>query len=476
MKILYKLLIISLIAAIISTASIIIYDHYLVKETVIIKESRTSSLVKSEDLLLNGNLQRHFLSSAPTNFIQAAKKATPAVVYIRASNGDSFQNMRGYNNAAGSGVIISSDGYIATNNHVIEDGTNITVVLNDRREFSAEIIGKDPTTDLALLKIEASELPYLVFGNSDSLQVGEWVLAVGNPFRLQSTVTAGIVSAKGRNINILDTEYGIESFIQTDAAVNPGNSGGALVNTNGELVGINTAIITYSGRYEGYSFAIPANLAMKVIFDLKEFGAVHRGLLGITAENLSVDRARQLGLPSPNGVHVVRVSPESGAHKAGIRRGDVILRIQGRRINTLPEMLEILGRFRPGDEVEVSYYRNGEEFTTLSILKNQLNTTDLVSVRKDKILTDLGFEVRDLLPSEERRLGKEGGVKVISIYRGSTIARTKMEPGYIITKMNEQAITSADQLVKMLEETRGRIFFEGHYEKYPGPWWYAFHR
>ncbi|TVR83131.1 MAG: PDZ domain-containing protein [Saprospirales bacterium] len=473
---LYKLLIISLIAAIISTASIIIYDHYLVKETVIIKESRTSSLVKSEDLLLNGNLQRHFLSSAPTNFIQAAKKATPAVVYIRASNGDSFQNMRGYNNAAGSGVIISSDGYIATNNHVIEDGTNITVVLNDRREFSAEIIGKDPTTDLALLKIEASELPYLVFGNSDSLQVGEWVLAVGNPFRLQSTVTAGIVSAKGRNINILDTEYGIESFIQTDAAVNPGNSGGALVNTNGELVGINTAIITYSGRYEGYSFAIPANLAMKVIFDLKEFGAVHRGLLGITAENLSVDRARQLGLPSPNGVHVVRVSPESGAHKAGIRRGDVILRIQGRRINTLPEMLEILGRFRPGDEVEVSYYRNGEEFTTLSILKNQLNTTDLVSVRKDKILTDLGFEVRDLLPSEERRLGKEGGVKVISIYRGSTIARTKMEPGYIITKMNEQAITSADQLVKMLEETRGRIFFEGHYEKYPGPWWYAFHR
>lgn len=469
-------MIISLIAAIISTASIIIYDHYLVKETVIIKESRTSSLVKSEDLLLNGNLQRHFLSSAPTNFIQAAKKATPAVVYIRASNGDSFQNMRGYNNAAGSGVIISSDGYIATNNHVIEDGTNITVVLNDRREFSAEIIGKDPTTDLALLKIEASELPYLVFGNSDSLQVGEWVLAVGNPFRLQSTVTAGIVSAKGRNINILDTEYGIESFIQTDAAVNPGNSGGALVNTNGELVGINTAIITYSGRYEGYSFAIPANLAMKVIFDLKEFGAVHRGLLGITAENLSVDRARQLGLPSPNGVHVVRVSPESGAHKAGIRRGDVILRIQGRRINTLPEMLEILGRFRPGDEVEVSYYRNGEEFTTLSILKNQLNTTDLVSVRKDKILTDLGFEVRDLLPSEERRLGKEGGVKVISIYRGSTIARTKMEPGYIITKMNEQAITSADQLVKMLEETRGRIFFEGHYEKYPGPWWYAFHR
>lgn len=476
MKILYNLLFISLIAGIISTISIIIYDHYLVKETVIIKESRTSAMVKTEDLLLNGNLQRHFLSSAPTNFIKAAKKATPAVVYIRASNGDGFQNMRGFNNAAGSGVIISSDGYIATNNHVIEDGTNITVVLNDRREFTAEVIGKDPTTDLALLKIEASDLPYLVFGNSDSLQVGEWVLAVGNPFRLQSTVTAGIVSAKGRNINILDTEYGIESFIQTDAAVNPGNSGGALVNTNGELVGINTAIITYSGRYEGYSFAIPANLAMKVIFDLKEFGAVHRGLLGITAENLSVDRARQLGLPSPNGVHVVRVTPESGAQKAGIRRGDVILRIEGRRINTLPEMLEILGRFRPGDEVEVSYYRDGEEFTTRSTLKNQLNTTDLVSVRKDRILTDLGFEVRDLLPAEERRLGQEGGVKVISIYRGSTIARTKMEPGYIITKMNEQAITSADQLVKMLEETRGRIFFEGHYEKYPGPWWYAFHR
>jgi len=475
-KILYQILIISLVATIISLVAIAIYDHYTESEIIIIQKPQNTSLVRSSDnILLSGEIQRHFQSSYPTDFTEAAKKSTPAVVYIRANNGSGFQNRRGFENAAGSGVIISPEGYIATNNHVIENGDDITVVLNDRREFSAEVIGTDPTTDLALLKIEAGELPYLVFGNSDSLQVGEWVLAVGNPFRLQSTVTAGIVSAKGRNINILDTEYGIESFIQTDAAVNPGNSGGALVNTNGELVGINTAIITYSGRYEGYSFAIPANLAMKVIYDLKEFGAVHRGLLGIQARDLSLDRAKQLGLDSPNGIFVERVTPESGAQEAGIRRGDVIISIEGRRVNTLSEMLELLGRFRPGDEVEVGYFRDGEELTTTPMLKNQLNTTDLVTVRNDRMLTDLGFELRDLLPAESRRLEVDG-VKVISIYRGSTIARTKMEPGYIITKVNEKPVSSVDELIEKLENISGRVFFEGHYEKYPGPWWYAFHK
>jgi serine protease Do len=396
-KILYQILTISLIATLISVVAILVYDHYTKSETVIIQQPHHASLVSSDNILLSGEIQRHFESSAPTDFTKAARKATPAVVYIRANNGGGYQNMRGFDNAAGSGVIISSDGYIATNNHVIENGADITVVLDDRREFTAEVIGTDPTTDLALLKIEATDLPYLIFGNSDSLQVGEWVLAVGNPFRLQSTVTAGIVSAKGRNINILDTEYGIESFIQTDAAVNPGNSGGALVNTNGELIGINTAIITYSGRYEGYSFAIPANLAMKVIFDLKEYGAVHRGLLGVQAQNLTSSRAKELGLDNPNGVYIVRVTPESGASEAGLKRGDVILSLEGRKVNTLSEMLEILGRYRPGDKVDVGYFRKGEKLTAQSTLKNQLNTTDLVTVRKDKILTDLGIEVRDLL-------------------------------------------------------------------------------
>jgi serine protease Do len=474
MKNLRTILLTLILASAISIGSIYVYDQYFNSNQVVIKETPRNMAIQANDLLLSGDIQRHFQSSAPTNFIKAARKATPAVVYIR-SNGSDMDQISGHRNAAGSGVIISEDGYIATNNHVIESGDQITVVLNDRREFNARVIGKDPNTDLALIKIEAMDLPYLIFGNSDSLQIGEWVLAVGNPFRLQSTVTAGIVSAKGRNINILDTQYGIESFIQTDAAVNPGNSGGALVNTNGELVGINTAIITYSGRYEGYSFAIPANLAMKVIFDLKEFGAVHRGLLGIQATEINSEMVRELNLPTPNGVYIQRITGESAAAESGLQRGDVILSIENRVVNTLPDLLETLGRYRPGDEVEIEYFRNGEHFTTKSILKNQLNTTDLVSIRKDKVLTELGFEVRDLLPTE-KRINDIEGVKVISIYRGSTISKTKMEPGYIITKVNEESISNADQLVELLKQTKGRIFLEGYYEQYGGPWWYAFYR
>lgn len=474
MKNLRTILLTLILASAISIGSIYVYDQYFNSKQVVIKETPRNMAIQANDLLLSGDIQRHFQSSAPTNFINAARKATPAVVYIR-SNGSDMDQINGHRNAAGSGVIISEDGFIATNNHVIESGDQITVVLDDRREFNAKVIGKDPNTDLALIKIEAMDLPYLIFGNSDSLQIGEWVLAVGNPFRLQSTVTAGIVSAKGRNINILDTQYGIESFIQTDAAVNPGNSGGALVNTNGELVGINTAIITYSGRYEGYSFAIPANLAMKVIYDLKEFGSVHRGLLGVQATEINNEMVRELNLPTPNGVYIQRITGESAAAESGLQRGDVILSIENRVVNTLPDLLETLGRYRPGDEVEIEYFRNGELFTTKSILKNQLNTTDLVSIRKDKVLTELGFEVRDLLPTEQR-INDIEGVKVISIYRGSTISKTKMEPGYIITKVNEESISNADQLVELLEQTKGRIFLEGYYEQYGGPWWYAFYR
>ncbi|TVQ44801.1 MAG: PDZ domain-containing protein [Saprospirales bacterium] len=469
-----QILILTSVAILISVASIAVYDRYFKEEKVVIMQAPRTTAIQANDILMSGEIQRYFQSSAPTDFIHAASTAAPAVVYIRANN-SGLSSLRGQSNAAGSGVIISPDGFVATNNHVIENGNDIVVVLNDRREFSAKIVGTDPTTDLALLKIEADNLPYLIFGNSDSLQVGEWVLAVGNPFRLQSTVTAGIVSAKGRNINILDTQYGIESFIQTDAAVNPGNSGGALVNTNGELVGINTAIITYSGRYEGYSFAIPSNLAMKVLYDLMEFGSVHRGLLGIQATSVNAEMASELNLESPNGVFIQRITSGSGAEEAGLKRGDVIISIDNRSVNTLPELLETLGRYRPGDKVEVGFIREGEIKNTVSVLKNQLNTTDLISVRRDKVLTDLGFEVRDLLPAEKRRIEVEG-VKVISIYRSSTIARTRMEPGYIITKMNEIPIKNAEQLISLLSETRGRIFFEGYYEQHGGPWWYAFHR
>ncbi|MBP7184880.1 MAG: trypsin-like peptidase domain-containing protein, partial [Saprospiraceae bacterium] len=310
------------------------------------------------DYLFNGKLQRSFLSSAPTNFISAAQATTPAVVNIRSGIGASnFWSDEGYGVSTGSGVVVSDDGYIVTNNHVIEGSTNIEVTLADKREFEAKVVGKDPSTDIALLKIEASDLESLVFGNSDSLSVGEWVLAVGNPFNLESTVTAGIVSAKGRDINILDDKYRIESFIQTDAAVNPGNSGGALVNTNGELVGINSAIITRSGRYEGYSFAIPSNLVRKIIKDLMDFGTVQRGILGVNIENVTNQLANELKLPNVEGVIITGLTKDGSAIGSGLKEGDIILSIDGVKTKTVPQLQELVARYRPGNKLTIEYFR-----------------------------------------------------------------------------------------------------------------------
>ncbi|RMF32504.1 MAG: PDZ domain-containing protein, partial [Bacteroidetes bacterium] len=339
-----------------------------------------------------------------------------------------------------SGVLVSPDGYIVTNNHVVEEGDRFQITLNDHREFEATLIGTDPTTDLALLKIEGENLPFLLFGNSDSLQVGEWVLAVGNPFNLESTVTAGIVSAKARNIQILEGDYSIESFIQTDAAVNPGNSGGALVNTNGELVGINTAIITRSGRYEGYSFAIPANLAQKVIRDLRDYGEVQRGLLGVRISPVDNHRAKELGLSKVEGVYISHVTKGGGAEAAGLRRGDVIIGINGVKVTTMPELQEQIGRYRPGNTILVEYIRRGKIFRTSVVLRDKNNSTVFqVNNDADNLLTRLGFEVRNLTHEETRALGTNG-VYVVSVDLGSTIERTEMDPGYIITKVNDQPV------------------------------------
>ncbi|MCL4145104.1 UNVERIFIED_CONTAM: hypothetical protein GTU68_058172, partial [Idotea baltica] len=261
-----------------------LYKYIEEPREIIVRESLPSSQVNLEEYLFNRKPGNTTAAVAPTNFTTASKLATPAVVYITTKQVVDYDIFGGpsYGNSSGSGVIISPSGYIVTNNHVIENGESLFVTLNDNREYPAKVIGTDPTTDLALLKIDETDLPFIPFGDSDVLEIGQWVLAIGNPFRLQSTVTAGIVSAKARNINILQQEnYNIEAFIQTDAAVNPGNSGGALVNTDGELIGINTAIITYSGQYEGYSFAVPSSLAQKVVRDLQEFGSVQRGILGV---------------------------------------------------------------------------------------------------------------------------------------------------------------------------------------------------
>ncbi len=313
------------------------------------------------------------VSPTPTplpDFIAIARQATEAVVSITA------HNTMGYRVSSGSGVILSADGYIITNHHVIEDGQTIRVTLPDKRTLQAKLIGKDLSTDLALLKVSANNLSPLLLGNSNTAQVGEWVLAVGNPFDLNSTVTAGIISAKARNIHILQNVYAIESFLQTDAVVNPGNSGGALVNARGELIGINTAIISESGGYEGYSFAIPSNLVRKVMNDLLEFGEVKRAVLGVSILELSEQTATELGLPRLEGVYVSDVTRGSSAYEAGLRPGDVIISVAQVRVSSVPELQEQVALFRPGDRVSLEYYRGGRKHRIDNILlKNTKNTT-----------------------------------------------------------------------------------------------------
>jgi serine protease Do len=268
----------------------------------------------------------------------------------------------GYRLSSGSGVIISADGYIITNHHVTTDGSRIEVSFHDKRKEEATIVGNDPATDLALLKVKGENYSFLEYGNSDQVEVGQWVLAVGNPFNLSSTVTAGIVSAKARSINILREAYAVESFIQTDAAVNPGNSGGALVNERGELIGINAAILSESGGFEGYSFAIPSNLARKVVNDLREFGQVQRAILGIGIRDLTPERAGKLSLPAIAGVEITSVSRGSSAAEAGLRAGDVIVSINGAATNSMPELQEQVALFRPGDRISLELYRDGQKF------------------------------------------------------------------------------------------------------------------
>lgn len=430
------------------------------------------------DLTSGGNQVSPYLIQSPPNFVAAAALATPAVVYIESSMEQDdplfFMSKRGQ--ATGSGVIISPDGYIVTNNHVVENAQSIRVLLNNNREYVAELIGTDPTTDIALLKLEDANLPYLEFGNSDSSLVGEWVLAVGNPLRLQSTVTAGIISAKARNINILNNQqYRIESFIQTDAAVNPGNSGGALVNTSGKLIGINTAILSQTGRYEGYSFSIPSNLVQKVVWDLKDFGTVQRGLLGVVIEEVNSERAQLYGLAAVEGVFISNTTKNGAADVAGLKPEDIIISINNRTIKTVPELQEIIGRMRPGTKIKIDYWRSSKRLSTEAILKNQANTTGMVSTRRDRELIDLGMEVRDLT-SEEKTQFKTSGVKVLSIYENSIIEKTNMAPNYIITSLNGNPIRNTDDLLENIKNAERNILLNGFYEKYQGKYPYRFNK
>ncbi|MCB0558507.1 MAG: trypsin-like peptidase domain-containing protein [Lewinellaceae bacterium] len=345
----------ALVALISSSFSFFLFQHYYQPPALVSEPSQPARLIDHEETPVNTN-PRTWTQLPPADFVATSKLVTDAVVNINTLSAS------GYRISSGSGVIISSDGYIITNHHVAEDGSTYEITLYNKRKLEAELMGSDPTTDLALLKVDARNLRPLAYGDSEKVEVGQWVMAVGNPFNLSSTVTAGIISAKARNINILRGSYAIESFIQTDAVVNPGNSGGALVNEQGELIGINTAIISESGGYEGYSFAIPSNLVRKVIRDIREFGEVQRAVLGVGISEVTDDIAARLVLPVVAGVYITNVSGESSAAEAGLRSGDVIISINGVKTNSVPEMQEQVALFRPGDRISLEFYREGRKY------------------------------------------------------------------------------------------------------------------
>jgi Do/DeqQ family serine protease len=443
--------------------------HFLIanNKTYILEKKALAIKAAENDIQFSDRFKQIFSSATPSTFIKAAENSIDAVVSIQAlskTTGGSIIT-RIVESSDGSGVIMSQDGYIITNNHVIKNAESIAVLLNDQREYSASLIGSDESTDLALLKIESSDLPYLTFGNSDSVSVGEWVMAIGNPFKLQSTVTAGIVSAKGRNINLLQ-KTGIESFIQTDAAVNRGNSGGALINTNGELIGINTAILSEGGNYEGFSFAIPINLARKVINDIKEFGSVQRGWLGIEIINVDNNIANTYKLKEVGGVYLEMCYADGAATAAGLKRGDVILSVDGIETNTVAEFTEKIGTYRPGDKIEIYYFRNGVVNNTKVTLRNQINSTDIVIYRKDKELREFGIELRKLTQKEAKEIG-QSGYYVVTVYKESPADLINIEPGYIITEMNGKDFTDVDLLIAHLNDKNAEISFEGKYQNYP---------
>ena len=360
--------------------------------------------------------------------------------------------------AGGSGVIISEDGYIVTNNHVVSDASELRVKLNDGRQFDAEVIGKDPATDVALIKIDAKDLPTLPFGSSDDLRLGEWVLAIGSPFDLQSTITAGIVSAKARQLDVIPNEFRIESFIQTDAAINPGNSGGALVNTRGELVGINTVIKTMTGAYMGYSFAVPETIVRKVVVDLKEYGVVQRALLGISFRPVDQDfvdqMGKELGIDKIGGVYVGSVVDGGAASDAGIRKGDVILSIDGVALNDASTLQEQIGKHRPNDKVSLSVKR-GDSVKKIEVtLRNKVGKAELLSRDDVDVMAALGGRFADADQTLCRRLEIKGGVQVQSVQANGILARARVRKGFVITHINDQPVWSLQDLRRLTDKVQ----------------------
>jgi serine protease Do len=443
-------------------------------------------------------------NNAPTpvvDFTPAATTATPAVVHIKTKTkarqvsnntmrqrnpfsdlfGDDFGDFFGgprmipEQRASGSGVLITDDGYIVTNNHVVDNADEINVTLANKKSYKATVVGTDPSSDLAVIKVEGKGLPYLVYGNSDDVKLGQWVLAIGYPLTLDVTVTAGIVSAKSRSINInaRQSSSPVESFIQTDAAVNPGNSGGALINTNGELVGINSAIASPTGSYAGYSYAIPVNIVKKIITDIVKFGIVQRAYLGIKyipeglneMQEKANDEKYGSKWRTTTGIFISEVTADGAAVKAGLKEEDVLTKINNQPVNTISELQDQLTRYKPGDNINITYLRAGKEYTATLTLRNESGNTDVVKVKN--MLEGLGA---DLVTGDSKTLKAnqlEGGVVVRRIYDNGLFKKTRIQEGFIITAVNDEAIRTVEDLEKILSRNRGRkVKVEGVYPGY----------
>ncbi len=446
------------------------------------------------------NYAGFFGNNAPVStvdFTAAASSATPAVVHIKTRTkarqvtnnlpksqnpfsdffgggddpfSDFFSGPRTQTipeqRASGSGAVISDDGYIVTNNHVVEGADEINVTLSNKKSYKATVIGTDPSTDLAVLKIDGKGLPYIVYGNSDDVKLGQWVLAIGYPLTLDVTVTAGIVSAKARSIGINKSKSAVESFIQTDAAVNPGNSGGPLVNTNGELIGINSAIASPTGSYAGYSYAIPVNIVRKTVNDLIKYGAVQRGYLGVSyaPDNLSEQQKKMNGIADGDGIFVTGVADDGAAIEAGLKKGDFITKINNVLINSSAELQEQLSRYKPGDKISVTYVRKGTESTASVTLKNKAG--NYAQVQASTGLTDkLGGELATVDAATAKHNGIDGGVQIKKLGTGA-LKNSRIQEGFIITSVNGQAVKSVDELKALLANASGTVKLEGIYPGY----------
>ncbi len=415
-----------------------------------------------------------------TDFTNASEKSVNAVVHIKTTSenvnnlsydpfaelffGPQKRQQNYIQQASGSGVIISDDGYIVTNNHVIAGADKIEVIMNDKRTFEGTIVGADASTDVALIKIKEKNLPFLNYGNSDAVKVGEWALAVGNPFNLESTVTAGIISAKGRS-NILDnSKRPIESFLQTDAAVNPGNSGGALVNTNGDLIGINTAIASNNGAYQGYSFAVPVNIVKKIVSDLIEFGTVQRAYIGVSIRDIDSKFAEEKNIKQLNGIYVNGLTDGGSAQDAGIQEGDVITKIEDITVGSVSAMQEQVSKYRPGNKIKVNVLRNNKDLNVDVVLKALDNTTNLV--KKSELakytINALGAEFTDVESNELNRLRLNNGVRVNKLSNGK-LAQVGIKEGFIITSIDSKKVSSPKDVEKIMETKTGTISIQGYY-------------